>query len=150
MNANLFTVRKAQSIDASAVSALEQQCVRESQRFRGSAELLADAPFIGNDFDKVLGNTGRVILVVESSGDLCGFADMEISDSVAMVRRVYISEAARELGAGATLIDKLRIHAQASGCTRIDAYALPGDRLTKNLFERAGMKARLLIASSDL
>lgn len=150
MNANLFTVRKAQSIDASAVSALEQQCVRESQSFRGSAELLADAPFIGNDFDKVLGNTGRVILVVESSGDLCGFADMEISDSVAMIRRVYISEAARELGAGATLIDELRIHAQASGCTRIDAYALPGDRLTKNLFERAGMKARLLIASSDL
>lgn len=150
MNANLFTVRKAQSIDASAVSALEKQCVRASQSFRGSAELLADAPFIGNDFDKVLGNTGRVVLVVESSGDLCGFADMEISDSVAMVRRVYISEAARELGAGATLIDELRIHAQASGCTRIDAYALPGDRLTKNLFERAGMKARLLIASSDL
>jgi len=150
VNANLFTVRKAQSIDASAVSALEQQCVRESQSFRGSAELLTDAPFIGNDFDKVLGNTGRVVLVVESSGDLCGFADMEISDSVAMIRRVYISEAARELGAGATLIDELRIHAQASGCTRIDAYALPGDRLTKNLFERAGMKARLLIASSDL
>ena len=150
MNANLFTVRKAQSIDASAVSALEQQCVRESQSFRGSAELLADAPFIGNDFDKVLSNAGHLVLVVESSGEICGFADMEISESVAMVRRVYISEAARELGAGATLIDELRIHAQASGCTRIDAYALPGDRLTKNLFERAGMKARLLIASSDL
>ena len=150
MNANLFTVRKAQPLDASAVSALEQQCVRESQSFRGSAQLLAEAPFIGSDFDKVLGNTGRLVLVVESSGDLCGFADMKITDSVAMVRRVYISEAARELGAGATLIDELRIHAKALGCTRIDAYALPGDRLTKNLFERAGMKARLLIASSEL
>ncbi|KGA05843.1 MAG: hypothetical protein GM46_10775 [actinobacterium acAcidi] len=150
MNANLFIVRKAQSIDASAVLALEQQCDRESQSFRGSAQLITDAPFIGNDFDNVLGNSGRLVLVVESSGDLCGFADMEISDSVAMVRRVYISEGARELGAGARLIDELRIHAKASGCTRIDAYALPGDRLTKNLFERAGMKARLLIASSDL
>ena len=150
MNANLFTVRKAQPLDASAVSALEQQCVRESQSFRGSAQLLAEAPFIGSDFDMVLGNTGRLVLVVESSGDLCGFADMKMSDSVAMVRRVYISEAARELGAGATLIDELRIHAKALGCIRIDAYALPGDRLTKNLFERAGMKARLLIASSDL
>ena len=150
MNASMFSVRKAHAQDSSAVSALEQQCVREAQSFRGSAQLLVEAPFIGNDFDKVLGNTSRVVLVVESSGDLCGFADMEISDSVAMVRRVYISEAARELGAGATLIDELRIHAQASGCTRIDAYALPGDRLTKNLFERAGMKARLLIASSDL
>lgn len=150
MNANLFAVRKAQSFDRSAVLALEQQCVRESQSFRGSAQLLEEAPFIGNDFDEVLGNTGRLVLVVESSGDLCGFADMEISESVAMVRRVYISEATRELGAGATLIDELRIHAKASGCIRIDAYALPGDRLTKNLFERAGMKARLLIASSDL
>jgi GNAT superfamily N-acetyltransferase len=150
VNANLFTVRKAQPLDASAVSALEQQCVRESQSFRGSAQLLAEVPFIGSDFDKVLGNTGRLVLVVESSGDLCGFADMKMSDSVAMVRRVYISEAARELGAGATLIDELRIHAKALGCTRIDAYALPGDRLTKNLFERAGMKARLLIASSEL
>jgi N-acetylglutamate synthase-like GNAT family acetyltransferase len=150
VNANLFTVRKAQPLDASAVSALEQQCVRESQSFRGSAQLLAEVPFIGSDFDNVLGNTGRLFLVVESSGDLCGFSDMEISDSVAMVRRVYISEAARELGAGATLIDELRIHAKALGCTRIDAYALPGDRLTKNLFERAGMKARLLIASSEL
>jgi GNAT superfamily N-acetyltransferase len=150
VNANLFVVRKAQPLDALAISALEQQCVRQSQSFRGSAQLLAEAPFIGNDFGKVLGNTGRLVLVVESSGDLCGFADMEISDSVAMVRRVYISEAARELGAGATLIDYLRIHAKSLGCTRIDAYALPGDRLTKNLFERAGMKARLLIASSDL
>ena len=150
MNANLFAVRKAQSLDGSAVSALEQQCFRESQGFRGSTQLLTEASFIGSDFDKVLGNTGRLVLVVESSGNLCGFADMEISDSVAMVRRIYISEAARELGAGAMLIDELRIHAKASGCNRIDAYALPGDRLTKNLFERAGMKARLLIASSDL
>jgi GNAT superfamily N-acetyltransferase len=75
---------------------------------------------------------------------------MEISESIAMVRRVYVSPMARDLGAGATLIDELRAYARSQGCTRIDAYALPGDRLTKNLFERAGMKARLLIASSDL
>jgi N-acetylglutamate synthase-like GNAT family acetyltransferase len=150
VSANLFIVRKAQSLDASTVSVLEQQCVRESQSFRGSAELLVEAPFVGNDFDEVLNDAGHLVLVVEYSGEMCGFADMEISDSVAMVRRVYISEDARELGAGATLINELRVHAKALGCTRIDAYALPGDRLTKNLFERAGMKARLLIASSDL
>jgi GNAT superfamily N-acetyltransferase len=75
---------------------------------------------------------------------------MEITDSVALVRRVYVHLASRELGAGATLIDELRKQAKLQGCTRIDAYALPGDRLTKNLFERAGMKARLLIASSEL
>jgi len=88
--------------------------------------------------------------VVVSSGEICGYAQMEFVDSVAMVRRVYVHLTARDLGAGATLIDELRNHAKLRGCTRIDAYALPGDRLTKNLFERAGMKARLLIASSEL
>ena len=150
VDTNLFTVRKAHAQDSSAVSALEQQCVREAKGFRGSAQLLVEAPFIGNDLDKVLSNAGHLVLVIESSGEICGFADMEICDSVAMVRRVYISEGARELGAGATLISELRVQARTLGCTRIDAYALPGDRLTKNLFERAGMKARLLIASSEL
>ena len=91
-----------------------------------------------------------MVFVIESSGEICGFAQMEISETVAMIRRVFVSPNARELGAGATLIDELRLRAKLQGCTRIDAYALPGDRLTKNLFERAGMKARLLIASSDL
>ena len=150
MNADLFVIRRGQLNDASAISALEQQCARESQSFRGSDQLLATAPFIGNEFEKALDDADQLVLVVESSGEICGFADMAFSDSVAMVRRVYISESARELGAGAALIDELRMHAKTRGCTRIDAYALPGDRLTKNLFERAGMKARLLIASSDL
>ena len=150
MNTKLFVVRRGQSNDASAITALEQQCAMESQSFRGSAQLLATAPFIGNELEKTLDDSDHLILVVESSGEICGFADMNFSDAVAMVRRVYISESARELGAGAALIDELRIHAKTLGCKRIDAYALPGDRLTKNLFERAGMKARLLIASSDL
>lgn len=150
MNTKLFVVRRGQSNDASAITALEQQCIRESESYRGSAQLLATAPLIGNEFEKMLGDADHLILVVESSGEICGFADIEFSKAVAMVRRVYISESARELGAGATLIDEVRKQAKTLGCTRIDAYALPGDRLTKNLFERAGMKARLLIASSDL
>jgi ribosomal protein S18 acetylase RimI-like enzyme len=150
VSSSLFTVRIAIEKDASAVSALEQQCVYESESFRGYSQLFEEVPFIGADFDSVLGNSRRQVLVIESSGVVCGYADMQMSDSVAMIRRVYVSETARELGAGALLIDELRTRAKSHGCTRIDAYALPGDRLTKNLFERAGMKARLLIASSDL
>lgn len=149
MSVNLFTIRKAVTRDAPAISVLEHQCFQESQSFRGSAHLLSEAPFVGDDLDTVLCDLGRFVLVVESSGEVCGFADMKVSHSAAMVQRIFISEEARELGAGATLIEELKNLARALGCTRIDAYALPGDRLTKNLFERAGMKARLLIASSD-
>jgi hypothetical protein len=31
------------------------------------------------------------------------------------------------------------------GCNAVDAYALPGDRQTKNFFEESGFTARLLV-----
>ena len=150
MNATLFTVRPAVTQDASEIGALEQLCVRESQSFRGSTELLSEVPPICEELIRFQAEPHNFVFVIETSDEICGFAQMEILKSVAMIRRVYVSPHARELGAGATLIDELRTHAKSLGCNRIDAYALPGDRLTKNLFERAGMKARLLIASSDL
>ena len=150
MNASLFSVRRATAQDASALAALEQLCVQESEGFRGSTHLLSAVPPIGHELELFQADPQHIVLVIESSEELCGFAQMKISGSVAMVQRVYVSLKARDLGAGATLIDELRVYARLQGCTRIDAYALPGDRLTKNLFERAGMKARLLIASSDL
>ena len=150
MNATLFVVRKARGQDTSAIVDLERLCLQEAQSFRGSSQLLSAVPLIGPELDKLQIDAHHIVFVIESSGEICGFAQMEISESVAMVRRVYVGPQARDLGAGATLIDELRAHARLQGCTRIDAYALPGDRLTKNLFERAGMKARLLIASSDL
>ena len=150
MNATLFTVRQAITQDATVLAALEELCVRESESFRGSTELLSEVPPIGDELIRFQAEPHNFVFVIETLDEICGFAQMEILKSVAMVRRVYVSPNARELGAGATLIDELRTHAKSLGCNRIDAYALPGDRLTKNLFERAGMKARLLIASSDL
>ena len=150
MTASLFTVRSATAQDASAVSELEQQCMLESKTYRGSEQLFSVVPLVGLDIDSYCSVAGHIVLVVESQNHLCGFAQMEISASIALVRRIYVSQHARYLGAGATLIEALRVRARSEGCTQIDAYALPGDRLTKNLFERAGMKARLLIASSEL
>ena len=150
MSAPLFTVRIAKDYDAQAISELETQCIQESEHFRGSAQLLTAAPIIGKGIGELLANAKHAVFVVESSGNVCGFAHLEISSSVATICRIFVGPTARDLGAGATLIEALHAHARSQGCTQIDAYALPGDRLTKNLFERAGMKARLLIASSEL
>ena len=40
--------------------------------------------------------------------------------------------------------------ARAQGARRLDALALPGDRATKNLYERAGVVARAIILSTRL
>jgi GNAT superfamily N-acetyltransferase len=98
----------------------------------------------------VLSSGSQFVLIVDHQSQTQGFAHVVIDGVVATVRRIFIATQARNLGAGAKLLTAVRTEAKLRGCKQIDAIALPGDRLTKNLFERANMKARLLIASSDL
>ena len=69
---------------------------------------------------------------------------------VATVVRVYVTAKARRIGVGDALINGARTTAKSRGCSRIDALALPGDRDTKNLFERNGLTARMIVASRPL
>ncbi|HVT78047.1 MAG TPA: GNAT family N-acetyltransferase [Acidimicrobiales bacterium] len=69
---------------------------------------------------------------------------------LAVVTMLYVDEAARAVGVGEALLNALVEWARAAGCTSIDAYALPGERITKNFFEAAGFKARLLTVSHRL
>jgi hypothetical protein len=105
VNASLFAVRSARAEDAPALAALEQLCVNESESYRGSSHLLSAVPLIGHELDSFQSDPQHIVLIIESSNEICGFAQMEIADLVAMVRRVYVSEKARDLGAGATMID---------------------------------------------
>ncbi len=69
---------------------------------------------------------------------------------LAVVTMLWVDEAARSVGVGEALLGGLVDWARASGCDSIDAYALPGERITKNFFEAAGFKARLLTVSHRL
>jgi GNAT superfamily N-acetyltransferase len=69
---------------------------------------------------------------------------------VARVSLVYVDDGARGIGVGEYLLDAATAWAVEAGCTGLDGLALPGDRETKNLYERAGMSARLITAYRDL
>jgi GNAT superfamily N-acetyltransferase len=74
-----------------------------------------------------------------------------VGDSkVACVVRVFVTAAARRVGIGDALIAVAGETARERGCVRIDALALPGDRDTKNLYERNGIVARLITAAREL
>lgn len=62
----------------------------------------------------------------------------------------YVEPGAREVGVGTALVEGLLSWFVAQGCTDIDALALPGDRATKQLYETAGFKARLLVLHRPL
>jgi hypothetical protein len=51
---------------------------------------------------------------------------------------------------GEALLDAAMAFGREHACRGIDSYALPGARETKNFFETAGMKARLLVVHAPL
>ena len=138
---SLFAVRFAEPQDGASISALEHDAIHELHAFRGAAEFLLEIPDHTSD---------NIVVVLEHLGNIVAFASMSVDENVAIVERIYVVPRARELGAGASLIEFLSNHARQLNCTRLESYALPGDRQTKNLFERAGMKARLLTVSTVL
>lgn len=79
-----------------------------------------------------------------------GYGVVTRSDEVATVRQVFIEEPARELGFGDAIVDAAVAWARRTGCRFIEGQALPGDRHTKNLYERSGITARLITVSRAL
>ncbi len=65
-------------------------------------------------------------------------------ERLAVIPMLWVDEEARSVSVGEALLDAIVAWARAQGCAAVDAYALPGERITKNFFEAAGFKARLL------
>lgn len=93
----------------------------------------------------------RVLLVGTFAGVTVGMATGSLAGEMpARGRRLgrvdccYVEPEARQVGVGAALLEGLLGWFAEHGCTDVDAQALPGDRATKQLYETAGFKARLL------
>ena len=80
----------------------------------------------------------------------CTLEDVPQHGLVCSVERVFVDENARELGFGDALLQQAIDYATNLGCVAIEGNALPGDRETKNLYERAGIVARKIIVSRPL
>jgi ribosomal protein S18 acetylase RimI-like enzyme len=66
------------------------------------------------------------------------------ADRVVRIDQVWITPEARELGFGDALLALAMSTARTNGAEAVEGQALPGDRHTKNLYERAGIVARLI------
>jgi len=143
------SVRVATAADAQYCHELERQAQGDSVGARGAAAFFAEQPigFIGD------GNGGFTV-IAEVDEVAVGFATVHISSvagtNVATVVRVFVTARARRVGVGDALINAAKQKAREANCARIDALSLPGDRDTKNLYERNGLTARLIVATSVL
>lgn len=92
---------------------------------------------------------GRVLLAVLDEVPV-GYLMLGIDSAVATVTEVYVMVEARELGFGDALLEAATTTAAERDCEWLEGLALPGDRDTKNLYERAGITARLIVVSRRL
>ena len=66
-------------------------------------------------------------------------------ETLGVIEDLYVEPGARDIGVGEALINVVLAWFRQHGCAGADAYALPGNRETKNFFETAGFTARLLV-----
>jgi GNAT superfamily N-acetyltransferase len=140
-------VRLADSSDADDVAQLE--LLESEARFavhdqRGGQQWLSEHPEVG-DWAAVIARPGTDVAVAYIGSAVVGYlvADLGV-DRVVRVDQVWVTPGARENGFGDALLEFVIERARQAGAVAVEGQALPGDRHTKNLYERAGIVARLI------
>jgi GNAT superfamily N-acetyltransferase len=67
-----------------------------------------------------------------------------------VVEDIYVEPGARGIGIGEAMMDHLLAWCRERGCFGVDSLALPGNRATKNFFERFGLVARAIVVHKPL
>ena len=140
-------VRVADRGDRDELIWLEGQSRAAVSAQRGGELWLERHPAQSPDWDSV---AAGCVLVATLDEVVVGYLRHEHVDGVLHVHDVYVHPQARELGFGDALLDAAIEVGRRESAHRIEAEALPGDRDTKNLYERAGITAKRITVSSRL
>jgi GNAT superfamily N-acetyltransferase len=148
-------VRAARTDDVEALTSLDTE-FREAMLStpRGGPSWLRDHPESGSAvWARRLVDLKWAVYVAGIDGAVLGLATLRLPNDrsePAVVEQLFVTAEARGLGLGDGLLEALLERSEAAGVSAIEAEALPGDRETKNLYERAGLVARLITVSRPL
>ena len=153
--------RPAVREDAEACAALCRRALEELQGQRGGplftrreSGLVAKALLRPGGLDGLLAGPRRRVLVGTIEGTVVGLAVAHLDDvgesALGVVDGCYVEPGARGVGVGRALVEGLLSWFSSVSCRGVDVTALPGDRQTKNFFEAAGFKARLITMHKPL
>ena len=139
-----LVTRAARREDGPAIADLERDARAGLFGVRGGDALLAEQPAV-EDWVAAIDDPAQRIFVAVIGEVVLGYLQLVLDGQTAIVHQAYVDAGARELGFGSDMIELAMDAARAAGCTAIQGTALPGDRDTKNLYERAGITARKII-----
>ncbi len=138
-------VRRAELGDCSELVRLETLARDGIRGVRGGDLRLQECPTVG-DWSSRTDDPNHVVLVGTLDDVVVAMLAMFLSREKdrGLISHVYVEAEGRELGLGDTMVEHAIAAVRAAELSGIEAVALPGDRETKNLFERAGLTARRL------
>jgi ribosomal protein S18 acetylase RimI-like enzyme len=140
------TVRLARADDADDIDQLEL-LEREARAAlvgqRGGERWLIEHPDVGAAWTQRC--TTADVWVAHIDHVVVGYLVAVLGfDRILRVDQVWVTPEARELGFGDGMLAAAIAAAVERGAEAVEGEALPGDRHTKNLYERAGIVARLI------
>jgi GNAT superfamily N-acetyltransferase len=141
-------VRPASLDDVEQLDWLESEARAALVDQRGGRRWLETHPARSGHWERQI--AGDAVFVAHIGEVIVGYLVLVVTGALAVIEDVYVTPQARELGFGDALLAAGLEHARAAGCTLLEGASLPGDRDTKNLYERAGIKARLITVSTPI
>ena len=112
---------------------------------RGGERWLIEHPEIGDRWVQRCSESGADVLVAQIGPVVVGYLIADLGDDhIVRIDQVWVEPDARENGFGDALLDLAIDRARSRGAVAVEGQSLPGDRHTKNLYERAGIVARLI------
>jgi GNAT superfamily N-acetyltransferase len=135
-------VRAAERTDVDALAELEIEARSAVADQRGGGRWLEEHPPVSDWHDRI--DAGEV-LVAHIDDVVVGYLIWIVGpDRIVRIDQVWVTPEARELGFGDALLEAAVQAARQEGAVAVEGQSLPGDRHTKNLYERAGIVARLI------
>ena len=144
-------VRPATAADIEALNRLQDIARFGLTDARGGALRLRECPVI-TDWSQLFTDGLTRVLVGTLLDVVLGYMVLLIRPDIdrGVITHAFVEEGARELGLGDTMVEHAIAHVIEAQLSGIEAVALPGDRETKNLFERAGLTARKITVYKSL
>jgi GNAT superfamily N-acetyltransferase len=148
----------AEQADIASLGALVRAAIDDLTPLRGGAVWRAREARhepIEDELGRLLQDPAARVLVGSLDGVALGYAVARLERlgegaTLGVIDDIYVVEGARGVGLGEAMMVDLVAWCTDAGCFGMDAMALPGDRSTKNFFERAGFTARKLVMFHSL
>jgi ribosomal protein S18 acetylase RimI-like enzyme len=139
------TVRRCRADDADVeqLELLEREARAALVGERGGERWLVEHPAVGDRWRERCSTADVWIAHIDDV--VVGYMVAGLgADMIVRIDQVWVTPLAREVGFGDALLEQAISSARERGAIAVEGESLPGDRQTKNLYERAGIVARLI------